>query len=90
VIFTDGHTRALAAYLSGIPEIPVFWDDDELNWEAYRICMKWCKEEGIYTTADLEDRVVCPGKYETLWIKRCTEMHHDPRVRRNQDKPSDK
>ena len=90
VIFTDGHTRALAAYLCGIPEISVFWDEDELNWEAYQICVKWCKEEGIYTIADLKDRVVSSEKYETLWIKRCTAMHHDPRVRRKDDKRSDR
>jgi len=89
VIFTDGHTRALAAYLCGIPEVSVFWDEDELNWEAYQICVKWCKEEGAYTIADLKDRVVSLEKYETLWIKRCAAMHHDPRVRRNHDKYAD-
>ena len=44
VIFTDGHTRALGAFLCGFSEVTVFWDEDDLDWEAYEICVKWCKE----------------------------------------------
>lgn len=90
VISTDGHTRALAAYLCGISEVSVFWDEDELDWEAYQICVKWCKEEGIYTIADLKDRVVSPEEYDVLWLKRCTVMHHDLKVGRSHDKHPDK
>ena len=90
VIFTDGHTRALAAYLCGIPEVSVFWDKDELNWEAYQICVKWCKEEGIYIIADLKDRVVSPEEYDVLWLKCCTVMHHDLKVGHSHDKHPDK
>ena len=89
VISTDGHTKALAAYLCGIPEVSVFWDEDELDWEAYQICVKWCKEEGIYTIADLKDRVVSPEEYDVLWLKRCTVMHHDLKVGRSYDKYPD-
>ncbi len=73
VIFVDGHTRALAAYLCGFSEVPVFWEEDELDWEAYEICVGWCKEEGIRQIADLKDRVVPPEDYEVLWLKRCEE-----------------
>jgi len=66
IIFTDGHTRALAAFLSGHPEIRVFWDEDELDWEAYAICVQWCREEGIRTIADLKDRVIPREEYERL------------------------
>ena len=38
VIFTDGHTRAYAAWLAGLERIPLVWDEDELDWEAYRLC----------------------------------------------------
>jgi len=76
VIFTDGHTRALAAYLSGLAEVMVFWDEDELDWEAYRICVKWCKTEGIYTIASLQERVVSPQDYVFLWLKRCERMQN--------------
>ena len=84
VIFTDGHTRALAAYLSRIPEVSVFWDEDELDWEAYSICVKWCKEEGIYTIGDLRDRVISSEEYEVRWLKRCKAMHQDLAAKRSQ------
>jgi len=84
VIFTDGHTRALAAFLCGLSEVRVYWDEDELDWEAYEICVRWCKEEGIRTIADLNDRVVPPDQYEVLWLRRCAEMQRDLKARRKQ------
>ncbi len=74
VIFTDGHTRALAVFLSGLPEVRVFWDEDDLDWDAYRICVEWCKTEGIFTIAGLKDRIISPEDYEVLWHNRCREM----------------
>ena len=84
VIFTDGHTRAFAAFLNRLSEIRVFWDADELDWEVYEICVEWCKQEGIYTIAHLKDRIVAPGEYEVLWLKRCKEMQQELEARRNQ------
>ncbi len=84
VIFTDGHTRAFAAFLCGFSEVRVFWDEDELDWEAYEICVEWCKDEGIRKIADLKDRVVGSGEYEVLWLERCKEMQQDLEARRNQ------
>ncbi len=83
VVLTDGHTRALAAYLSGLTRIRAFWDQDELDWEAYEICVAWCREEGITTIADLKDRVVSEEAYEVLWLDRCREMHQDLEARRS-------
>lgn len=74
VIMTDGHTRALAAYLAGLTEVPVVWDEDELDWEAYQICVEWCLEAGIRTIADLQDRIVPAEEYEVVWHQRCREM----------------
>ncbi|HOU12742.1 MAG TPA: hypothetical protein PKZ84_06470 [Anaerolineae bacterium] len=74
VIYTDGHTRAFAAYRQGFTEIPVVWDEDELDWEAYQICVDWCLAEGIRTIADLAGRVITPEQYETLWHDRCRVM----------------
>ena len=54
LIFTDGHTRAFAAFLQGFSKVRVVWEVDELDWEAYEICVKWCKDEGICTIADLD------------------------------------
>jgi hypothetical protein len=84
IVFTDGHTRAFAAFLSGLSEVRVFWDEDELDWEAYEICVEWCKEEGILTIADLKGRVVAQKEYEELWLKRCEEMQQNLEARRRQ------
>ena len=35
-IFVDGHTRAFATFLHGQLEVPVYWECEELDWEAYR------------------------------------------------------
>ena len=77
VIFTDGHTRALAAHLRGLEKVRVFWDEDELDWEAYEMCVEWCQEARILTIADLKDRVVAPEAYDVLWLERCEEMQHE-------------
>ena len=75
VIFTDGHTRALALFQSGIAEIYAYWDnDDELDWEAYQICVDWCVKQNIYSIKDLNDRIVSKQDYQKFWLKRCSEM----------------
>lgn len=75
LVLTDGHTRALAAFLRGQEDLPVYEDTDELDWDAYRICVGWCLEEGIRSAADLQDRVIPAGRYEELWLGRCRRMH---------------
>lgn len=74
VIFTDGHTRALAAFLAGWEEIPAAWDEDALDWDAYRICVAWCREAGIRSIAHLQGRVIPAAEYELLWHDRCRAM----------------
>ena len=74
VIYTDGHTRAFAAHRQGLTEIPIVWDEDDLDWEAYRVCVGWCLAEGIRTVMDLEGRVVEADDYEVLWLDRCRLM----------------
>jgi len=74
VIYTDGHTRAFAAYRLGFTEVPVVWDEDELDWEAYQICVDWCLDADIRTIADLKGRVIPPEQYEVLWHDRCRTM----------------
>jgi len=82
VVFTDGHTRALAAFLHGLGEARVFWDEDELDWEAYAICVEWCKKEGIRTVGGLKDWVVSPEEYTALWLDRCGRMHRYSHAKR--------
>lgn len=75
IFYTDGHTRAFAAYQAGFKEIPLVWEDEELDWEMYEICIKWCKDAGIYSIADLSDRIIDQKEYKILWYKRCDELH---------------
>ncbi|MEM2050565.1 MAG: hypothetical protein QW506_06630 [Thermoproteota archaeon] len=84
VIFVDGHTRAFAAFLCGVSEVPVYWEDEELDWEAYEICVKWCRENGIRGISDLRNRVVPQKDYEILWYRRCEEMQQDLEKKRLQ------
>jgi len=82
VIFVDGHTRALAAFLLGLSEVPVYWEDEELDWEEYEICVEWCKEEGIHTISDLKNRIVSHKDYQVLWLDKCRKMQQDLEAKR--------
>lgn len=75
VIFTDGHTRAYAAWLAGLERIPLVWDADELDWEAYRLCAFASRKRGICSIADLKERVVSGADYERLWNGWCEVLH---------------
>ncbi|WBW96401.1 hypothetical protein [Oceanirhabdus sp. W0125-5] len=78
IIFIDGHTRAYAAYLKGIESIKVYyWEEEELSWDAYQICIDWCDSEGIKSIHDLKGRVINPEEYETLWNDRCRKMQKE-------------
>lgn len=76
-IFVDGHTRAFAAFLHNFSEVPAYCEDEELDWDAYEICVGWCKKERIRSIADLKNRVVSQKDYEILWYRRCEEMQQD-------------
>lgn len=74
-VITDGHTRAFAAHQAGLDKVPTVPEIDELDWEAYKICVDWCINSGIKEVSDLEDRVIDADSYETRWIARCKRMH---------------
>lgn len=77
LIFTDGHTRAYKAYKNGVDKIKVYYDEDDLDWNAYQICVDWCTLENIKWIGDLEDRVIDNDSFQTLWIRRCENMHKE-------------
>jgi hypothetical protein len=77
VVMTDGHTRAFAAFLCGMEQVPTVWDEDELDWEAYRVCVAWCKDDGIRSVSDLVGRVVGREGHQELWLARCRRMHEE-------------
>ena len=82
IIFVDGHTRAFAAFLHNLSEVPVYWEEEELDWDAYEICVEWCRKEGIHTIGDLKNRVVPQRDYEILWYRRCEKMQQDLETKR--------
>lgn len=83
VMLTDGHTRAVAAALSGLESIEVYWETDDLDWEAYEECVKWCRDEGIRSVLDLKNRIVSPEDYRRLWHDRCDQLHLELARRRS-------
>jgi len=82
VVFVDGHTRVFAAFLHSLSDIPVCWEDEELDWDEYRLCVGWCKEEGINVISDLRKRVVAHKDYQVLWLDRCKKMQIDLEIKR--------
>ena len=86
VVFVDGHTRALAALLHRFPRVPVYWEEEALDWEAYEICVGWCLAEEIYTIADLTNRVVSHPVYKKLWYERCANMQKELEAQRKHKK----
>lgn len=72
--FTDGHTRAFALAKRGVEEVPVYWDQDNLDWLQYLICLAWCDEAGISDIFGLDNRVVDHSTYRRLWHRRCDVM----------------
>ena len=74
IIFTDGHTRAWLAYEAGLTEVPVVWDEDDLDWELYQKCVDACLERGVRTIADLKGRILSPEDYILKWDYWCDEL----------------
>ena len=84
IVFVDGHTRAFAAFLKGMSEVKVYWEEDELDWDEYEVCVDWCKKEGINAIADLKERVIPSKEYQVLWLDRCEKMQRELEAKRNQ------
>ena len=82
IIFTDGHTRAWTAFLSGVSHVPLVWDEDELDWEAYRICVDACIERGVCSVADFLGRVLSGADYKIKWNGWCDKMHAELELKR--------
>ncbi|WP_350343992.1 hypothetical protein PRVXT_000357 [Proteinivorax tanatarense] len=90
-VFTDGHTRSFALYKLGAKKVKVYWDKDELDWEAYQICVNWCLKEGITNITHLESRILNDDQYRLMWHERCRKMQAKVRKRKSQgslNKPS--
>ena len=74
VVITDGHTRLVVALPSGLDSVPLVWDEDELNWDMYRECVRECKKLGITSPSNLLTRIISKDEYDIKWNKWCDEM----------------
>ena len=77
---TDGHTRAAAACLAGLGEVPVEYDmdaifEDPVTIREYQADIEWCDRHGIFSPADLAERLLSRRDYEILWDRRCDRGH---------------
>ena len=73
-VMTDGHTRAVAAIRAGLDSVPLIRDEDELDWDMYRACVKACREQGVLSPADLLARIVSEEEYKEKWDRWCDIM----------------
>ena len=76
-VMTDGHTRAVAAIRAGLDAVPCIWEEEELDWDMYRACVKACQEQNILSPADLLKRIVSEEDYKEKWDKWCDLMQAD-------------
>jgi hypothetical protein len=70
---SDGHTRALALYLTGETELRVERDParEDLDLALYRECISWCENEGVTAVPDIVGQVVSEEVYRDRWLRRC-------------------
>ena len=73
-VMTDGHTRAAAALRAGLDTVPFAWDEDDLDWDMYRACVKACEERQVFSPADLLSRIISEEEYKEKWDKWCDTM----------------
>ncbi|MCR5072299.1 MAG: hypothetical protein K6A39_00525 [Clostridiales bacterium] len=80
-VMTDGHTRAVAALRAGLDSIPLIWDEDDLDWDMYRACVKACRERSVFSPSDLLTRIISEKEYIEKWDRWCDAMQQ--RIRKN-------
>ena len=73
---TDGHTRAVAAGMAGLSEIPIVYDMDdiitaEIGQIQYKEDIIWCDRFHLRSPVDLKERIISPDDYRKLWDERC-------------------
>ena len=86
-VMTDGHTRAAAALRAGLTAVPLVADEDDLDWDMYRACVKACKERNIFSPADLLSRIITEQEYKEKWDQWCDNMQTEIRRSRIMVKP---
>ncbi len=77
LLMTDGHTRAVAAFLCGASSLPCVWDEDDMDWAAYAADINMCAEEGVTSVEKLASRIVSAQDYKHLWMERCDVLREE-------------
>lgn len=83
IVITDGHTRTCYLIEKGFDYIPTTEEKDELDWEAYIINVKDCKERGVFSAADLVKCIVSNDEFKLKWNKYCDDVHEKLSYQRN-------
>lgn len=86
-VMTDGHTRAVAALRAGLTAVPLAADEDDLDWEMYRACVNACREQNIFSPADLLPRIIPEQEYQEKWDRWCDNLQAEIRRSRITVKP---
>lgn len=73
-VMTDGHTRAVAALRAGLETVPLVWDEDDMDWDMYRACVRACREREIRSPEKLLDRIIPEADYHEKWDLWCERM----------------
>ena len=70
--------RTVAALLSGLDEVPLVWDEDDLDWDMYRRCVEECKRRGVHSPKDLPPRIISEAEYKEKCRpeRRSRHQHH--------------
>ena len=76
-VMTDGHTRAVAALRAGLEQVPLALEEDELSWDMYRRCVAACRERGILSPLELQERIISEQDYKILWDAWCDDMQRE-------------
>jgi len=71
IVLTDAHHRAYLIWKSDAENLPVYWDEDDLDWSIYEVCLNWCEEAGVLAVPDFEKRIISAEDYQILWHDRC-------------------
>lgn len=82
-VMMDGHTRTCYLIQQGFKKIPTVEEPSVLNWDAYTINVRDCKEKGIRSALDLVNCIVPSEIFQQNWDKYCDSVQEQVALRLN-------